>query len=400
MHSALLIILAVVVVTFLVALRLFRSSRQAVKDLSEIVSEWADGRFKTRLPIDKHGRLGRELNLAADQIQSKIQELLHDKAQLTTILSNMSEAVVATDIQGRVVVVNPALTKLLGVKEKDAVGKIFLEAMRHSQLNQLLQAVLQSRASRTDEVRTFSPDEHTFEAQAVALMDGRRCMGALLVLHDITQIRRLEQVRRDFVANVSHELRTPLASIKGFAETLLGGAIDDKSHRDEFLGSIEKQVDRRLPVHGSVDLRELFNDVTDSLKSFAKKRGVALAIDIPSTFPALQADRGQIRQVLVNLLDNAIKFNKENGTVKISAMARQDGTGIVVEDTGSGIPAQDLPRIFERFYRVDKGRSRDMGGTGLGLSIVKHIVEAHGGSVSVESSIGKGSSFTVILPLK
>ncbi len=340
-----------------------------------------------------------------------------DRAHLTTILSNMMEGVIAVDTNGRVLFLNQALARIFDISVAPVRGRHLLEVLRQNQVNLLIQNVLQDQKPRTDEIRTFNPDEHLFEAIAVPLIDNERHVGALLVLHEITKVRRLEQVRRDFIANVSHELRTPLASIKGFAETLRDGALEDPAVAKEFLRSIEKQTDnmtalvedlldlsaiesgQRVPYIESLALHDLVNDVVKGLKPIADKKKIVIESSIPADLPALSVDRGHMKQVLANLLDNAIKFNHEGGRVQIVATPEAQWIQVRVSDSGVGIPAQDLPRIFERFYRVDKARSRAMGGTGLGLSIVKHLIEANGGHVSVDSSVGKGSMFTVTLPL-
>jgi two-component system phosphate regulon sensor histidine kinase PhoR len=234
--------------------------------------------------------------------------------------------------------------------------------------------------------------------------------------HDISELKRLEQVRKEFVANVSHELRTPLATIKSFAETLVGGAIEDKDHRIEFVAEIEKASDRmtRLvddllelsalesgkmpPNFEKLSLQKIAAEVTASLMPLAGRKQIVLRLEPFHDIPEVRADRDQLKQVFTNLLDNAIKFSGEKATVRISAQAAERGVCVSISDTGVGIPQADLPRVFERFYRVDKARSREAGGTGLGLAIVKHIVELHGGSVSVESAPGAGSTFRFTLP--
>ncbi|MCX5794218.1 MAG: ATP-binding protein [Elusimicrobia bacterium] len=236
------------------------------------------------------------------------------------------------------------------------------------------------------------------------------------VQKDLAALRRSETVRKDFTANVSHELRTPLAAIKAFAETLRGGAAEDPDHRMEFLEEIERNADRmtrlvddlltlsaldsgaRPPAAESVDLMRLAAEVTATLKPLAGRKELGLRLEPFRDVPPVRGDRGQLKQVLTNLLDNAIKFTPEKGLVRVSAACAEGRVTVAVQDTGIGIPAEDLPRIFERFYRVDKARSRELGGTGLGLAIVKHIVEAHGGSVAVESRPGEGSTFRVSLP--
>ncbi|MBI5240091.1 MAG: GHKL domain-containing protein [Elusimicrobia bacterium] len=236
------------------------------------------------------------------------------------------------------------------------------------------------------------------------------------VRDDLAQLRRSDQVRKDFTANVSHELRTPLAAIKAFAETLREGAAEDAEHRMEFIQEIERNADRmtrlvddlltlsaldsgaRTPAPESVDLMQLAAEVTATLKPLAGRKELALRMEPFRNVPPVRGDRGQLKQVLTNLLDNAIKYTPEKGLVRVSAAAAEGRVTVSVEDTGPGIPAEALPRIFERFYRVDKARSRELGGTGLGLAIVKHIMEAHGGSVSVESRPGEGSTFSFSLP--
>ncbi|MDD5630178.1 MAG: ATP-binding protein [Elusimicrobia bacterium] len=237
------------------------------------------------------------------------------------------------------------------------------------------------------------------------------------VQSDIAQLRRSDAVRKDFTANVSHELRTPLAAIKAFAETLREGAADDAEHRMEFIAEIERNADRmtrlvddlltlsaldsdaRPPAAEPVDLMRLAAEVTATLKPLAGRKELGLRLEPFRDIPAVRGDRGQLKQVLTNLLDNAIKFTPEKGLVRVSAACAEGRVTVAVQDTGIGIPAEDLPRIFERFYRVDKARSRELGGTGLGLAIVKHIAEAHHGGVAVESRPGEGSTFRVCLPV-
>lgn len=401
------------------ALALASSLGRPIREMSQVAARLARGDYESRVigVIDEeHGRLSETLNHLASQVQAKINELSRDKSRLAAILGNMSEGVVATDAAGRILEINTALSRLFDLDPAAAHGRHFLEVLRHHQLDRLVQGVLADQQPRIDEVRTFSPDERIFEAQAAPIHDDDRFAGVLVVLHDITRLRRLEQVRRDFVANVSHELRTPLASIKGFAETLEMGAIDDPKNARNFVESIGRQADRmtalvedlldlaaiesgeRRPVIEAVELKDVLEDVAGGLRPLAARRKIALEVRLPAALPAVAADRLQLRQIFVNLLENAVKFTP-SGTVTVTATPAGDRLDVQVVDTGIGIPAQDLDRIFERFYRVDRARSREMGGTGLGLSIVRHLVEAHGGQVAVESSEGKGSTFTVSLPI-
>ena len=411
--------IVVLFIAVVIALALASTLSRPVREMSEVATRLAEGDYDARVASegdDEHGRLAETLNLLARQVQLKVQELLRDKSQLSAILSNMTEAVVALDASGRIIAVNPALTRAFGLDPSGAQGKQFLEVLRHNQLDQLVRAVLSDQKPRVEEVRTFVPEERIFEAQVAPLYEAGRFSGTLVVLHDITRIRRLEQVRRDFVANVSHELRTPLASIRGFAETLEMGAISDPKNAAEFVGSILKQADRmtalvedlldltaiesgeRVPVLEPVSIKDLLDDVVAGLKPLAGRRKLELRSNAPDGLPPAAGDRNQLRQIFVNLLENALKFTQA-GSVSVNAALSGNRIAVAVIDTGIGIPSQDLDRIFERFYRVDKARSREMGGTGLGLSIVKHLIETHAGSVSVESSVGKGSTFTVSLPI-
>ncbi|MDD5505967.1 MAG: ATP-binding protein, partial [Candidatus Omnitrophica bacterium] len=265
------------------------------------------------------------------------------------------------------------------------------------------------------EVTLVMPVQRVAHVNVSPIFEQDKVTGSVIVIHDITEIRRLETMRRDFVANVSHELKTPLTSIKGFVETLLEGAMEDKENRVNFLKIINNHVDRLNNLINDLlelsyieskevellrnrfDLSILVNEVVMGNKSQAKKKGVEIKSDLPAGLEIL-ADNSKIEQVLANLINNAIKYNKENGFVQIYSEQLADKLKVVVEDSGSGIPVKDIPRIFERFYRVDKARSRELGGTGLGLSIVKHIIELHSGSVGVESTEGLGSKFWFTLP--
>jgi two-component system phosphate regulon sensor histidine kinase PhoR len=408
------ITLTMALAALLAAVWLSRSISRPVAELSRAAERLAGGDYGARVRpglSDEHGRLGDILNLLAERVRDAIGSLSREKAQLSGILANMVEGVVAVDGAGRILEMNPALCRLFGARREDCIGRPFLEALRHNTLDVLLQSVLKEGSPHRDEVRLLAPEEMSFEAQAVPLDGG----GAVLVLHDITRLRRLEAVRKDFVANASHELRTPLASIKAFAETLRTGGLDDADNRMEFVEAIEKDAERmarlvddlldlssvesgrRAPKLERVALAEALEEVCVSLRPLADRRRVRLELRVPPGL-AVRADRDQLRQVLTNLLDNAVKFNREGGETAVSADAQAGRVRVSVRDTGPGIPEESLPRIFERFYRVDRARSRDLGGTGLGLSIVKHIVEAHGGSVGVESGLGKGSTFWFTLP--
>lgn len=376
--------------------------------LMGVLRRLSSGDYAARAPA-VYG-LGAEVNRLAVRVADTVFALSRDKSQLEAVLDQMSEAVLAVDSTGAVLVVNPSLSRLLDVDAGAARGRQYLECVRHNAISQLVGAVLKDGRPIAQEVRVVAREELIFDAHAAPLLQEGRLAGALLVLHDITRLRRLEQVRRDFVANVSHELRTPLASIKGYAETLREGALDDKENRVGFVKTIEEQADRlsklvddlldlsavesghRIPKLAPTDIRSLAVDVSRQFAAAAAARGVTLTSASAGESMAL-ADSEQVRQVIANLIDNAIKYTETGGRIEISLATKGADVLVSVKDTGVGIPETDLARVFERFYRVDKARAREAGGTGLGLAIVKHLVEAQGGRVWVESRQPGGSTF-------
>ncbi|MDD5596129.1 MAG: ATP-binding protein [Candidatus Omnitrophica bacterium] len=349
-----------------------------------------------------------------DQLNDKILALERENNKAQAILSSMIEGVVVVAKDTRIISLNPTVEKIFGIQAKEAQGKFFLEAIRNNDIAELISNVLEKGEFVSKEISTVWPLQKVFQINAAPIIEDSLINGCLLVIHDITEIRKLETMRRDFVANVSHELKTPLTSIKGFVETLLEGALEDKENSRHFLEIIRdhanrldsltndlltlsyaesKQAELKL---ASVDLSELTDKVLLGFKSLIKKKDISVRNEIPPE-SSVEIDANRIEQVLTNLIDNAIKFNREKGWVRIYSEEIHNKIKICVEDSGLGIPEKDLSRIFERFYRVDKARSRELGGTGLGLSIVKHIVELHAGSVGVESTEGLGSKFYFIL---
>ncbi|MDD5538705.1 MAG: ATP-binding protein, partial [Candidatus Omnitrophica bacterium] len=326
------------------------------------------------------------------------------------------EGVIVIDRAGHIVSVNPSIEKIFGFSKNDVEGKIFLDAVRNNDIAEVIKSVLGHGKPLSTEITLVYPVRRIFEVNATPVFDNEAVNGCLVVIHDITEMRRLETVRSDFVANVSHELKTPLTSIKGFVETLLEGALDDKKNNRGFLKIIQEHADRldRLVddllslshleskeivlQRDDCHLYQLVQGVIPGFGSQLKKKNIEIKNELPQGL-TLRVDKTRIEQVFINLIDNGIKFNKENGFVKICSRELDGKIHISVEDSGIGIPQKDIPRIFERFYRVDKARSRELGGTGLGLSIVRHIVELHGGNVGVESTEGFGSKFWFTLPV-
>ncbi|TPW20702.1 MAG: phoR2, partial [Elusimicrobia bacterium] len=395
-----------------------RRRRRALAGLESAVSAMAAGDLVVRADGEGVGELSRlvsGVNMLAGRTAETFAQLGGDKARLRAVLDNMVEGVAIVSSDGRVQDVNSAMERLLGVRSAAARGLTVSEVFRHAPLQDLARRALETREPQSGEASLFVPEERVFSVSATALPGETRPAGAVLVLHDITRLRKLEELRKEFVANVSHELRTPLASIKSFAETLRLGALDDKEVRLEFVSTIEEQADRltaivddllelaaleggRRPLKAEdLDLAAAVKKVLASLKPLAESARVSLVCSVPEGLRA-RADAGALERVLRNLVENAVKYNREDGRVELSACVEGEAVRVSVSDTGLGIPAADLPRVFERFYRVDKARSREKGGTGLGLSIVKHLVDGLGGAVRAESTEGRGSVFSFTLP--
>ncbi|MFO0701220.1 MAG: ATP-binding protein [Nitrospira sp.] len=403
------------------------------KPLSEIASAahaMSTGNQTTRIKTtaqDEVGLLASTLNQMADQLHTKIEELSEDRAQLLAVLTSMVEGVMVLDARGHVLQINPALERMFGISRVEARGRPCAELFRHQQLNNLVTTILHARTPREDEIVLPLTGRHLHIEASPAGGERENEACIVLVFHDVTDLRRLEKIRKDFVANVSHELRTPLTSIKGYVEALLDGGKDDPSVAGRFLDIILKQSDRLNLIiedllelskiesgqislkEEPLDLRALVDRTLSTITPIADRKGHRLVTTLDPSLPLIAGDDDRLVQVLTNLLDNAIKYTPEGGTITVGATsapsANTDGPSskaidLIVADTGIGIPDKDRPRIFERFYRVDKARSRDLGGTGLGLAIVKHLVEGHGGQVWVEANHPQGSRFVVRLPIK
>jgi two-component system phosphate regulon sensor histidine kinase PhoR len=328
-----------------------------------------------------------------------------DSARWRTLLETTEDAVLLADAEGRVLLANSVAAALFGAPS----GGTLLAQTASSDLAELFRAAIRRGAGIEREVTLHQPSPRTLQVRVTPVSPAEY----LLVLRDLTELRRLERVRRDFVANVSHELRTPLTSVKAMAETLLDGALDDPDAAPRFLQTIIRESDRlvrlsadlldlsRVEARGiekkPLDLAALVSEVAARLLPQAEKADVTLTNTIRAPL-SVPADRDEMAQVLVNLLDNAIAYTPRGGQVTLSASETPEAVTVSVADTGIGILSHDIPRLFERFYRADKARSRASGGTGLGLSIVKHIVESHGGSVGVESEYNRGSVFSFTLP--
>ncbi|HEX7713758.1 MAG TPA: ATP-binding protein, partial [Bacillota bacterium] len=332
-------------------------------------------------------------------------------------LENLADGILVLDKRLDLILVNPAARRMLGLDPKTAEGRPVMEAVLNHHLLDLIQQVNRTQEPLQSELPLYYPTDAQLQVLLAPLKDETGSIqGTIIVLHDLTQLRRLERVRQDFVANVSHELRTPVAAVKAMTETLLSGGWHESQMLLRYLRAIDQESDRmtnlindllalaRLDsktevVRQPFDLVDLIAEVRERFTPVTPDAPV-LKLSLPETpLPLAYGNRDQIKQVLINLLDNAFKYTPTGGSIRIAIRAEAEMLKVMVADTGIGIPEADRDRIFERFYRVDKGRSRELGGTGLGLSIVKHIVESHGGKVTVESKLNRGSVFSFTLPV-
>lgn len=430
------IAVAVLVMALFAALVSYLVSRNISAPITAMkrgAQRFAGGDFGTKLPVsgyEEAADLAAGLNEMARQLSDRLATITRQKNELDAVLSSMIEGVVAIDAEERIITINSAAAALFSIDREHSKGKWIGEALRNIEVQDFLIATLKAEGPAECElllpVRGNSRGngaqkdlELFLQLHGSALRDGEgRTIGALMVVNDITTIKRLENVRKDFVANVSHELRTPLTSIKGYVETLQSGALDNRAEAERFLSIISGQVDRinsivedllslsrieRDAERQAIDLSpgalsEVVLTAADTCRHKASLKNITLEVSCDKTITALM-EKSLLEQAVVNLIDNAINYSDEKKTVWIKGEVSGGEAVISVRDEGIGIPQEHIERIFERFYRVDKARSRKLGGTGLGLSIVKHIVLAHKGRVSVESAVGKGSTFTVALPL-
>nr|HEV7953714.1 ATP-binding protein [Candidatus Acidoferrales bacterium] len=391
---------------------------------------------------DELAMLGRAMNETALRLAQTIRSLTEEHGRTAAILESMAEGVAVVGSDERVVYSNAAFAQILGsgttaagsnvagsngVPGGDGIpgrsagqGRRLVELVRQTELLGVVKRALTSEERVESEVTVGTVRVRTFAVTAApvrASEEGGTAIGAVLVLHDISELRRLERVRQDFVANVSHEFKTPLTAIRGFAETLLGGALDDVDHRVRFVEIIQDHAERLTRLTddllklstieaGKMELElltvsppELLKMCADTASFAAKKKQQTIKIECARDLPSVRGDSGRLRDVLQNLLDNAVQYTPAGGHIVASAARDGDEIVFTVADNGIGIPQAEQERIFERFYRVDEGRSREVGGTGLGLSIARHIAEAHGGRVWVESAIGQGSRFHFSVPI-
>ena len=347
----------------------------------------------------------------------RAQELQGNRSQLEGILQGMSEGVLVVGPEERLLLVNESAREILGMGSNTRAGQRLAEATRQPAVQEVIRRVLSGGSAERTELELYSPRERTLQLRADRCPIAGVGDCALMVFHDITELKRLERMRSEFVANVSHELKTPLTTLRGAAETLLDGALSDPKNARAFVTAIKEEAERlhrlvedllsiaRVESKSSelrkqpILLGPFLEELASRYRPLAERQGVTLSVEPVASGLQVQADRDQLAQAVGNLLENAVKYNQPNGRIQVRASASTGTVTLEVEDTGIGIPPENLPRIFERFYRVDKARSRETGGTGLGLAIVKHVAESHGGSVRAESRPNQGSRFFLTLPL-
>jgi two-component system phosphate regulon sensor histidine kinase PhoR len=417
-----------VLVASLLGYKVAANVTMPIKDITYNASRIAKGNFDIQIKTsskDEVGILANSINDMATKLKEAIMSAQNKNIELETIMSSVVNGIIAIDSIERVLFINPVAERLLKISERDIIGKHLLQVVRNNSIDNYLKEILKDNVYFDTEITIEGHIEKVlkFYSNPIKKTGNSDIEGIIITIQDITELRKLEKMRTEFIANVSHELKTPLTSIKGFAETLKMGDIEDKQDTVRFLNIIEDEADRLcLLINDILSLSEMeqgkvkaveeeikveksIREVLSMLKSQGDRKNIELSIDIQGELNNLIGDNDMFRQMLINLVDNAIKYTPENGKILVEAYNRADKTGqdkvvVKVKDNGIGIPSKHIPRLFERFYRVDKARSRTVGGTGLGLAIVKHIVILFDGEIEVESEVGKGTEFRIILPAK
>lgn len=413
--------LIIVIIGALISLMVSRRISRPIERLKEEAEYYIRGDFNYRVPIsdiEEIGSLNESMRDMAQQLHARIKTITQQRTEIEAILSSMIEGVIAVDAEERIIIMNDAAEKMFGCDPSTVQGHSIQEAVRNTQLQEFISETLSANKPVEKEISLASEEERYIFGHGTLIrnIEGKG-LGALFVLSDITKLRRLENIRKDFVANVSHEIKTPITAIKGFVEILKDGSEKDEQDVKRFLDIIARHVSRleaiiddllklsRIEKDAETEgiqlvesgIRDVLDSAVQALKPLADSKGTEIGLSCDDKLIA-RINPPLLEQAIVNLLDNAIKYSDEKKPVKIEAVKDDKEVVVHVMDNGRGIEQEHLSRIFERFYRVDKARSRRLGGTGLGLSIVKHIIQAHGGHVSVTSAPGKGSTFTIHIP--
>ncbi len=414
------IVLTIVIIAVLVILAaafIARMITRPIRQITKAAELIAAGKLGQQIPLrtgDEIGRLGRSFNEMSLSLRRLVDGISTERTKLHTVLANMADGVAMVDAEGKIILANQAFERLFGFRAEDAIIKPLIEVVRDHEADEALKLCLKTRQTQTVQFESVV-SKRFLRAIAIPITD-RNLYGALVMFQDLTELRSLQTMRRELVGNISHELRTPIAGIKAMVETLKGGAIEDKEAAVDFLARIEGEVDRLTQMvseltelsrieTGRVELRMvptdlnlLIEEVVAQMNPLAEKQQVTITSNLDKDLPTVGADKERVRQTIINLVHNAIKFNHPGGMVVLSTRADNRFAIVSVSDTGIGISKEDLPHVFERFYKADKSRSK--GGSGLGLAIAKHTIQAHGGKIWAQSEEEKGSTFSFSLPLK
>lgn len=413
------ILIGIIAISY-IGYHLFNKYIRPIRSATSVANQLAKGNYNARTYVSQIGDVGElsnAINILAKSLQKITTQNEMQQGRLKAVLENMGSGVMLIDDKGYIHLVNRAFLETFGGDAEDYLEYLYYQAIPEKIVHKVVKDTFMVE-ERVRETIVLSRDIHRrfIEVTGAPIFNhAKDWQGIVLVFHDITDLKKLEQTRKDFVANVSHELKTPITSIRGFSETLLEGAMDDEGLREQFLSIILKES-RRLQslIHDLLELSKLekenlnlnvekiklphlIKDVLSLVEYLAKEKEIELLPSIDGDY-TIEGDSARFKQVIINLITNAIHYTPKGGKVMVELSHQGDFVELTVKDTGIGIPQEDVPRIFERFYRVDKARSRDSGGTGLGLAIVKHIVEAHRGKIKVESEPQKGTSFHIFIP--
>jgi two-component system phosphate regulon sensor histidine kinase PhoR len=406
----------IVLISIVLSLKFASNITTPLENMTDLAEKISQGSLNQKIKVktnDEIGRLASMFNQMVDQIKEKIKEISNEKSKIEAIVSNIGDGIIAVDLNKKIVLINLAARNIFNIHDQ-VVGEPLLNITQNYKLEELIEEALSEEKSIAEEIELLLPEERIFRIRLAPIIRNDNRTGIVVSLRDITDMRQLQQMRTEFVSNVSHELKTPLTSIKGYVETLLETKPDQEIYQN-FLEIIADETNRLelliddilnlskiesgvAELEEKVDLTQVMNNLLSLLNPKAEEAGIDLKLLLEDDLPLISGNYNQLSRLMINLVDNAIKYTEAGGEVIVRAQVKESRLVIVVEDNGLGIPNKDLARIFERFYRVDKGRSRQLGGTGLGLSIVKHIVENHQGQIRVESELERGTKFIINLP--
>lgn len=412
----------ILVIAAFTATILSRSITRPVTDIIKVTKRLGEKDYSSRVHTEVTGEIGElshSVNELAANLQNQMRALHENEQQLSTILSNMVSGVMLVNQEGRILMINSAMERFLEQHNQHIVGQHYTDFDDNLNLGQYIAEVFEDNEKIHEEITSENLSKNVYDSHFGPFYgNGWKQRGVIIVLHDITNLKRLEKMRSDFVANVSHELKTPVTSVKGFSETLLGGEVKDEATARSFLEIIYNESERldrliRELLHlsrienkvtplnlNNVDLVSLIHRITRTLSKSISEKSLEVTLPLSTEEVIIEGDSDRLNQILLNLTANSINYTSEGGKIDISMEVTEDNVHIYISDTGIGIPEESVPRVFERFYRVDKARSRNSGGTGLGLAIVKHLVDSHQGDIEVSSIEGEGTTFKVTFPIQ